>query len=360
MSKEPIPYHPAMEAQGAYNRNASLPAGGGALALPLLEKAVRNVVLGSGDQPVVIADYGSSQGKNSLLPMQAAIKGLRRRLGPDRPISVVHVDQPSNDFNTLFAVLDADPERYVLSEPNVFPSAIGRSFYENVLPPSSVHLGWSSYAAVWLSSIPTLIPGHFYPLCSTGMVRAEFDRQGAQDWETFLSLRARELRPGGRLVVVLPGRPDDGLSGFENIMDNANAVLAEMVTEGTITAEERKQMVVGSYIRQKCDLLAPFARDGHFQHLTVENLEMSVLPDAAWTDYERDGNKDDLATKHALFFRSIFVPSLAFALQRVRSGDVEALSVWGDRLEAALKRRVADQPKPMHSFVQTIVLAKRT
>ena len=74
-------------------------------------------------------------------------------MAPLCPISVVHVDQPSNDFNTLFAVLDADPERYVLSQPNVFPSAIGRSFYENVVPPSSVHLGWSSYAAIWFSAV---------------------------------------------------------------------------------------------------------------------------------------------------------------------------------------------------------------
>ena len=359
MPKEPTTYHPTMEGKGAYNRNARLPAGGGALALPLLEKAVRNVALGSEEQPVVIADYGSSQGKNSLLPMQVAIKGLRGRLGPDRPISVVHVDQPSNDFNTLFAVLDADPERYVLSEPNVFPSAIGRSFYENVLPPSSVHLGWSSYAAVWLSHIPTLIPGHFHSVCSTGTVRAEFERQGAQDWETFLSLRARELRPGGRLVIVLPACADDGQSGFESIMDEANAVLAELVTEGTITAEERKQMVLGSYMRRRCDLLAPFVRLGHFQQLAVEDFEMSVLPDAAWTDYERDGNKEDLATKHALFFRSIFVPSLASAIRRVRSGDVEGLSIFGDRLEAGLKQRVADRPKAMHTFVQTIVVGKK-
>ena len=49
----------------------------------------------------MIADYGSSQGKNSLAPMGIAIGNLRPRLGPNRPIFVFHVDQPSNDFNTL-------------------------------------------------------------------------------------------------------------------------------------------------------------------------------------------------------------------------------------------------------------------
>jgi hypothetical protein len=60
------------------------------------------------------------------------------------------------------------PDRYILDDPNVFPSAIGRSFYESVLPPSSVHLGWSSYAAVWLSRVPTLIPGLCLPKTPSG------------------------------------------------------------------------------------------------------------------------------------------------------------------------------------------------
>ena len=82
------------------------------MALPSLEKAVRNMALDPGDQPLVIADYGSSQGKNSLAPIRVAIRILRERTGPSRPIFVFHVDQPSNDFNALFDVLDTDPNRY--------------------------------------------------------------------------------------------------------------------------------------------------------------------------------------------------------------------------------------------------------
>jgi hypothetical protein len=359
MPNEPTPLRGVMEGQGAYNKFAKLPASGAVFAMPLLEKAIRSLELGAEEQPITIADYGSSQGKNSLAPMTIVIEGLRRRAGPDRAISVFHIDQPMNDFNSLFGVLDTDPDRYALDEPNVFPCAIGRSFYENVLPPSSVHLGWSSYAAVWLSRTPALIPGHFFYLFSTGEVQAEFDRQGARDWETFLSLRARELRPGGRLVVVLPAIPDDGVSGFENIMNQANAVIAEMVTDGTITAEERGRMVLTSYPRQKSALFAPFAANGRFQDLTVEDFEMFALPDAAWSEYERDGNAGALATKQALFFRAVFMPSLASALTRVRAGDAEALRIFGDRLEAGLKRRLASQPAPMHSLVQVMVLAKR-
>ena len=72
--------HGVMEGKGAYNKYAKLPAGGAALALPLLEKAVRGIRLDTADQPVVIADYGSTQGKNSLAPLRVALKTLRSHL----------------------------------------------------------------------------------------------------------------------------------------------------------------------------------------------------------------------------------------------------------------------------------------
>jgi SAM dependent carboxyl methyltransferase len=223
MQNESRSSHGVMEGGDAYNLHAGLQARGGNQALPLLEQAVRNIALDGGDQPVVIADYGSSQGKNSLAPLRAAIGALRARLGPDRPIFVTHVDQAANDFNTRFEVLQTDPNRYTLNDPDVFPSAIGRSFYENVLPPDYVHLGWSSYAAAWLSRIPMLVPGHLVAIRAAGDVRAAFERQGAEDWKCFLSLRATELRPGGRLVIVLPGLDNDGRSGgFEDVFDHAN------------------------------------------------------------------------------------------------------------------------------------------
>src|SRR5215472_4754995 len=186
------------------------------------QQALIDVVLDTGDHPLVVADYGSSQGKNSMAPMQTAIKGLRKRVGQERPILVVHIDQPANDFNTLFDVLHRDPERYSRGDPNVFPSAIGRSFYEGVFPKEHVHLAWSSYAAVWLSRIPMLIPNHFVVLAASGAVREVFERQAAEDWKLFLSLRAKELRPGGRLIVVLPALNDEGAAGFEFLFAHAN------------------------------------------------------------------------------------------------------------------------------------------
>jgi hypothetical protein len=181
---------------------------------------------------------------------------------------VVHVDQHANDFNTLFDVLHNDSERYSVDDPNVFPFAIGRSFCENVFPREQVDLGWCSYAAVWLSRIPALIPGHFMSVACIGDVRAAFDRQAADDWGLFLSLRARELRAGGRLVVVLTALSDEGATGFEPLFNCANEILGEMVDECVVGADERKRMVLGAYPRRRTQLLEPFARESQFQTLT--------------------------------------------------------------------------------------------
>lgn len=267
---------------------------------------------------------------------------------------VVHVDQHANDFNTLFDVLHNDSERYSVDDPNVFPFAIGRSFYENVCPGEQVDLGWCCYAAVWLSQIPSLIPGHFVSVACTGDVRAAFDLQAADDWKLFLSLRARELRPGGRLVVVLPGLSEEGVTGLEPLFNSANEILGEMVDEGVFGADERKRMVLGAYPRRRAQLLEPFARERQFQALTVERCELFELPDAAWTDYQLDGNVDSLGSRHAAFFRAIFVPSLAASIT-----DAGGRLTFANRLEQKLKKRLCERPAPLHSFVQTIVLAKQ-
>jgi hypothetical protein len=87
-------------------------------------------------------------------------------------------------------------------------------------------------------------------------------------------------------------------------MDRANATLADMVDEGAIAAREREKMALGVWPRRRRDLLEPFSGDGQHRGLTVQLCETNILPDAAWADFEQDGDKKVLATKPALFFRT--------------------------------------------------------
>jgi len=341
-----------MEGQGAYNRNSRLQASGIEKALPFLATAAQKVALETGTQSLVVADYGCSQGANSLVPIKVAIRNLRPRLQNGRAISIFHVDQPLNDFNCLIEVLSSHPKRYSLDEPNVFPNVIGRSFYEQVLPSESVHLGWSSYAAIWLSRVPSLIADHIFPPCATGEVRVAFERQAAEDWQTFLSMRSREMRHGARLVVVLPTTRPRGSYTFTEFMNVANIVLREMVDDGAITAAERARMVLLSYPRRKDELLAPFGTDGQFQSLVVEECEAQLLPNPGWLDYQRDGDAEALARTQAAFFRAVFTPSLAAALDSIQQRN------FADQLQERMVWRLTADPMPANTAVQTIVLAK--
>jgi hypothetical protein len=112
-------------------------------------------------------------------------------------------------------------------------------------------------------------------------------------------IASARTRPGGRLVVVQPALDDNGWSGYEELCDHTNAALAEMVEDGLITPDERTKMVLGALLRRKCDLLAPFQRDGGFQNLHVESCELAGLPDPAWADYMQDGNAEAVAAQPA-------------------------------------------------------------
>lgn len=123
-------------------------------------------------------------------------------------------------------------------------------------------------------------------------------------------------------------------------MNQANDVLSQMVQEGAITADERSRIVVGVWPRRKSELLAPFGRNGHFRNLAVEHSETLLLADPWWGDYERDGDHEALATRQALFFRTIFVPTLASALTQVGADDDEAFQAFADRVEIGLRQRL--------------------
>src|SRR5262249_10926761 len=152
------------------------------------------IALPPGGEVFHIADLGSSQGRNSQEPVKRALRILRRRAA-GLSVAITHNDQAGNDFATLFSLLQNDPEAYLREFPDVFPYAIGRSFYEALFPAGSVDLVWSSIALHWLSRNPLLLRDHIWPCFAKGPERDAFAGQAREDWERFLLLRARELKP---------------------------------------------------------------------------------------------------------------------------------------------------------------------
>ncbi len=347
----------AMEGHGRYNRNSQVQAAGQSPAVPMLERAAQTASLPSG-QPIVIADYGSSQGHNSLAPICAAIHVLRERVAQDQAISVVHVDLPGNDFTALFETLRNDPQTYLKRDAAIFASAIGRSFYEQVLPADSVALGWSSWAVQWLSQVPCAIPDQVQVAFSrNSAAKAAFHRQAAKDWQQFLLARSKELRPGGRLVVLTMAVDEQGGFGYRALLQAMYASLLEMVESGFITEQELLQMAIPTVARGREEFFKPFVANGSFAGLRIEEAEVFSGEDQIWADYTQDRNAQFFGARWAAFSRASVFPTLASALKP--NSNLARSAEFIAQLESRTATQLAKHPEQMLIPLARIQLAKQ-
>jgi hypothetical protein len=341
-----------MEGQGCYNAHSRPQQAAASLGIALLTQAAERV--GPVQGAIVIADYGSAEGRNSLAPIKAAIQALRRQHGC-APIDIVHVDQGGNDFNSLFHLLQADPESYLRGTANVFAYAAAGSFYDRIFPAGHVSLGWCSIALHWLGGLPAGVEGHAWPSRLTGLDRVPFAWQAAADWRAFLRHRSAELRPGGRLVVVVPATDHGGVWSMERLAAGITAVLQAMVADGSLREAEFRRMVVPTYHRNRAEFEAPFADPD--LDLVVEAQSLASVPDPLWEAFRMTGDTAALANGYAGIVRAAFGPTLANALDADRSADERRAFVT--RLEAGIRERTIAAPSPLCvPVIMTMLIAK--
>lgn len=340
-----------MEGSGFYNKNSSFQAAGIEQVMPLWENAVAAVELGA--EPLVIADYGSSQGRNSMAPIRRAIAALRARAGSDRPVQVFHTDLPTNDFTSLFAVLYGTPESYLAGASGIFPAAIGRSYFEPILPPGQVHLGWNSWTLQWFSRRTINAPDHIQPILSAvPEVRAAAIAQMAEDWERFLEARAAELRPGGKFLSLFPARVNDAFS-WRWLTDLIWESVVEMGRDGLLSAHEQLRITNPSSGRSVGEIQAPFGADGVYAGLTLETVEILEGTDPFWPTFEATGDAEQLGASWANTLRAILGPNISAAIDPAR--DRKALV---DQLFARAAARIAAEPRRSRSHFAVVLLGK--
>jgi salicylate 1-O-methyltransferase len=306
---------------------------------------------------MVIADYGASTGHNSLVPIGAAIAKLRARTRSEHAVLVAHTDVPENDFTALFRTLDDDPDSYLRRDKAVFGSAVGRSFYQQILPSNSVMLGWSSWACQWLSRVPGPVADHVQVAYSgDGDVKAAYARQAAHDWHEFVAFRGRELSPGGRLVVLTMAIDDEGRFGYRALLDAIVAGLAVLRDGDLLTDDEVRGISVPMVGRSAEDFRVPFAPKGRFESLTVEHVEVFHAEDRFWTQYQSDQDATAYGQQWAAFARVTVFPAMADALSGGSADPRRAEFL--DRLEKEVADRVTSAPEPMLIPLAKVVLAK--
>jgi hypothetical protein len=361
MPQSSIVVRPEPPESATYTQSSRLQAAGLAPAIALFEQAAELVPLPASPQPIVVADYGAANGHNSLKPISAAIDVLRGRTRRDHAILVTHTDIPDNDFTALFQTLADDPDSYLQKDTACFSSAVGRSFYGQILPSRTVTLGWTSWATQWLSRIPRdaeLLDDHVHVAYSSNdAARAAYADQAARDWHDFVAFRGRELCPNGRLVVLTTAVGEDGELGYRPLLDALSAALVEQARSGALRPVELRRMAIPSFGRSEKDFRAPFAPSGRFENLIIEHLEVFDAEDRFWTRFQSDGDATAFGAQWAAFARAALFPALAAGLEGGRQDPRTAEFVA--HLEASVAAKLAAAPRPMRIPLAAIMLAKK-
>ncbi|CAF3635684.1 unnamed protein product [Rotaria socialis] len=145
---------------------------------------------------IIIGDYGSSHGSNSVYTMQFIIAALKETKIFDENKQQIFVVRNALSTNDLFEVLANNRSYYGVTS--------GRSFYEQCLPSNSLAFGYTSTSLHWLSTKPCNLSDQCLVHGSRNESEInEFEQQAALDYAHFLEYRSRELVHGGVLVLVI-------------------------------------------------------------------------------------------------------------------------------------------------------------
>jgi hypothetical protein len=334
-----------MLGHGFYNKHSHEQAKANTYGLPLIIEAINQIDLRQIGREFRIADYGSAQGRNSLLPVKTAIaqiKTLATKAGRTGiPITVTHTDLPTNDWTTLFHTVLSSPDSYLAGESNVFCFASGISIYQQIFPPNQIAFGYSAITEHWLSRKPCNIPDEIWSTRATGKVRDAWAAQAKADWNAFLQYRALEMQTSARLLIVGSGANQEGDSGAEGLIDLANAVLQQLVKDGTLYPEEYKEMAIPTYYRTAQEWKEPFTSDSSFtQAFSLDHFEEFSLPDVYLEQFQQDGDAQAFAKAYAGFFKAAFEPCLFVNLSDKRTSEnrQQVSDLFSQRMQSALAK----------------------
>lgn len=320
------------------------------VATPLVLQAIEAMNPAPDKRPFTMTDMGCADGGTSLSMVAKALKAVRQCL-PERSISMVYSDQPRNDYNTLFQIIHGltDFESYLseLDQIHVFASAT--SFYRQIVPSNTLDLGFSATAMHWLSRKPGDISNHVHMVGAKGEELARFAEQGRRDWQTILSHRAKELVPGGRLVLVNFGRDEAGRylgnTGGVNMFDMFNEIWQQFVDDKIIEPAEYVAMTLPQYYNTLEEFSAPLTDTDspvYQAGLRLDEAKTGVVECPFAAEFREHGDAAKFAKDYIPTLRSWTESTFFGALAETR--PLEQRQQIIDQFYDTYEARVREQP----------------
>jgi hypothetical protein len=340
----------AMKGAGYYSKATTGARDAINAAFPLIEAALDQIPHESSGRPFRCADLGCADGGTSMGMWRHALARQRSREG-ERPIEIVYVDLPRNDFSQLFRLVHGQTETqsFYGEIAGVHPFASGTSFHQAIFPKRSVDFAFSATASHYISKVPCNITNHVHMVGASGEERLAYEEAGRIEWERFLALRAEELVPGGRLVLLNFGIDSQGRylghSGGVSMFDTFSALWQGLVKDGLISAAEFENTNFPQVYRNAEQFVAPLrdpASAVHRSGLRLEHIEERHLTCPYAQAFAGHGDAARFAREYIPTLRSWSEPTFASGLAPSRPAQQRGEIL--DEFYRRYERLVADNP----------------
>jgi SAM-dependent methyltransferase len=281
-------------------------------ATPMVLEAIESLPLESFADGFTLSDMGTADAGTSMAMITRAIDCVSAR-APQAPISVVYADQPRNDFNALIANVYGLGafESYLERRADIYPLVSGTTFYKQILPAATLDIGFSATAMHWLSAKVCNLTNHVQAVGAEGAELEAFRRQAHRDWRQILLHRARELKPGGKLVLINFARDAKGRylgnTGGVNMFDNFNRIWLDFLAEQRISRAEYDNMTLPQYYNTVEEFSAPLQYNGDAVYqagLRLEHIETRIVKCPYAESFREHGDAARFAEEYIPTIRS--------------------------------------------------------
>jgi hypothetical protein len=153
-------------------------------------------------------------------------------------------------------------------------------------------------------------------------------QQAEQDLTQFLQCRARELVPGGKLLLASPGATNEACVS-DGVGDVLKDACLDMVAAGRLQRDQYERLTMPVYFRTVAELLAPLEREDSpvRRAFAVERAEAQEATTPFVVQFRRTGDVAAYAAAYTGFLRAISEPVVraAFNQPEAEADSVECL-----------------------------------
>lgn len=276
-----------------------------------------------------VVDYGCCEGQNSMITFSSVFKKFRE--SHSNPVSILHTDLPENNWVAVFNSINLSDESYLNLE-KVFYSTLGRSFFNQLVPNESVHLGYTSYAMHYLSQKQPRDEGEF------GWAFNNAKIQGSKDIRHLIDLRINELVTGGVFVMIINARelidqdPSFARYNFGSVK--------RLLDRGLVEEREFRNYVWHSYPYHLSEIDEIIA--GFQDRVEVLHREYGKIHFPYYADYLVDKDIEKFKTSMTDMMRVMMKNPLFTALERPETEKQEVLETALKEIESMIHEELPE------------------